>query len=152
PPISGGTLLALPDGRTAVAADPDRDRIYVVDYQAGTLVAEVSLEPRDEPGRVAADDQGRVHVALRRGGAVVTLAPPTWSIVARRAVCAAPRGLAYAADTQLVHVACADGDLVSLPAAPEGAVTSRLSLDGDLRDVVVKGSQIFVSRFRSAEV
>src|SRR5690348_8093420 len=33
-PITGGTLLALPDARTAVAADPDRDRIFVADYAA----------------------------------------------------------------------------------------------------------------------
>ncbi|HEX2660203.1 MAG TPA: hypothetical protein VHU40_18095, partial [Polyangia bacterium] len=34
PAITGGTLLALADGRTAVAADPDRDKIFVVDYKA----------------------------------------------------------------------------------------------------------------------
>ena len=31
PAITGGTLLVLADGKTAVAADPDRDAIYVVD-------------------------------------------------------------------------------------------------------------------------
>src|SRR5947208_843461 len=31
PAVSGGTLLVLADGKTAVAADPDRDAIYVVD-------------------------------------------------------------------------------------------------------------------------
>jgi hypothetical protein len=31
PAISGGTLRILADGHTAVAADPDRDRVYVVD-------------------------------------------------------------------------------------------------------------------------
>ena len=31
PAISGGTLRVLADGQTAVAADPDRDRVYVVD-------------------------------------------------------------------------------------------------------------------------
>src|SRR5690348_11882167 len=33
PPISGGTLVVLKDGRTAVAADPDRDRVWIVDLQ-----------------------------------------------------------------------------------------------------------------------
>src|SRR3954454_23417165 len=31
PAISVGTLRILPDGHTAVAADPDRDQVYVVD-------------------------------------------------------------------------------------------------------------------------
>src|SRR4051812_24728843 len=37
PPISGGTLTIARDGRTAVAADPDRDRIYVVDIPSRTV-------------------------------------------------------------------------------------------------------------------
>src|SRR5688500_17326915 len=30
PPISGGTLMVAADGHTAVAADPDRDKIFIV--------------------------------------------------------------------------------------------------------------------------
>ena len=37
PPISGGTLAIANDGRTAVASDPDRDRIYVVDIPSRTV-------------------------------------------------------------------------------------------------------------------
>ena len=66
-------------------------------------------------------------------------------------VCAAPRGLAYDAAADLVHVACAGGELVSLPAAG-GAATRTLRLDSDLRDVVVDGWRLRVSRFRSAEL
>ena len=33
PAISGGTLRVLRDGHTAVAADPDRDRVYIVDLR-----------------------------------------------------------------------------------------------------------------------
>jgi mono/diheme cytochrome c family protein len=153
PPISGGTLLALPDGRTAVASDPDRDSIFVVDYQYGAVqVHEVKLQPGDQPWRAAVDAAGRVHVALRGGGAIVTLAAGTWDVAGRRAVCAAPRGLAYDGAADQLYVACAEGDLVSLPAAPDGAVTSHLALPPDLRDVVVSGGNVFVSRFRSAEV
>jgi hypothetical protein len=72
-------------------------------------------------------------------------------VVARRAVCAAPRGLAYDAATDLVHVACAGGELVSLPAGGGAAVRSLL-LDRDLRDVVVAGDKLRVSRFRSAQI
>ena len=69
----------------------------------------------------------------------------------RRAVCASPRGLAYDGPADLVHVACADGELVSLPAGG-GAAVRTLQLDRDLRDVVFDGSRLRVSRFRSAEV
>jgi mono/diheme cytochrome c family protein len=151
-PIVGGTLIALDDGRTAVAADPDRDRLFVADYASQVVLADIALDPGDEPGRLVEDNQGRVHVALRAGGAVVTLLRNPWRLAARRPVCAAPRGIAFDARTDLLHVACAEGVLVSLPAAPEAAPVRRLALDGDLRDVVVDGSSLLVSRFRSAEV
>jgi mono/diheme cytochrome c family protein len=152
PAISGGTLRVLADNRTAMAADPDRDRLFFADYRSSTLLAEVQLQAGDEPGRSVQDAAGRVHVVLRRGGAVVTVLPGGGQVAARRSVCAAPRGIAYDTATDLLHVACAEGTLVSLPAAPDGAVTRQLSLPRDLRDVVVQGNRLYVSRFRSAEV
>jgi hypothetical protein len=152
PAISGGTLLALKDGKTAVAADPDRDRVYVVDLVANKVSWTVTLQAGDEPGRVVQDAAGRVHVALRRGGALVTIDPTTGAILARRDVCAAPRGVAYQATGDLLHVACTGGELVSLPAAG-GNATRTLMLDPDLRDVVVgAGGQLLVSTFRRADV
>jgi len=111
----------------------------------------VALQHADEPGRVVIDGAGRAHVALRRGGALVTISPTTGAILARRDVCAAPRGVAYEAATDLVHVACADGQLVSLPAAG-GAITRTVQLDSDLRDVIVDSAGLHVTRFRSAEL
>ncbi len=151
PAISGGTLLVARDGHTAVAADPDRDRVCFADLDRRAALGCVDLTPGDEPGRLAEDDGGRVHVALRRGGAVVTVDLATRSIVARRAVCAAPRGLAFDGATGLLHVACAGGELVSLR-ADGGAPTRTLRLDRDLRDVVVRGAGLIVSRFRDAEL
>jgi mono/diheme cytochrome c family protein len=151
PAISGGTLLILPGDLTAVAADPDRDQIYIVDLGTDRVTNTIALQPGDEPGRVALDGAGRVEVALRGGGALVTLDPASGVILQRRAVCAAPRGLAYEAKTDLIHVACADGQLVSLPAAA-GAPVRRIQLDDDLRDVVVDRDHLLVSRFRSAEI
>jgi DNA-binding beta-propeller fold protein YncE/mono/diheme cytochrome c family protein len=150
PAVSGGTLRVLADGLTAVAADPDRDRVYVVDLSARAVTATVPLEPGDEPGRVIEDAAGRVHVALRHGGAIATF-DPRQPVVSRRAVCPSPRGLAYDGAADLVHVACADGELVSLPAAG-GAADRTLQLERDLRDVVVDGARLRVSRFRSAEL
>src|SRR5580704_1278232 len=59
PPISGGTLLVTYDGKTAVAADPDRDAIYVVDIQGMTVRATIALQAGDEPGRLVEDIHGR---------------------------------------------------------------------------------------------
>src|SRR5258707_536707 len=73
--------------------------------------------PGDEPGRLVEDATGLVHVALRRGGAIVSLDPKTGVLGARRAVCSAPRGIAFEVGAGLLHVACAGGELVSLPAA-----------------------------------
>ncbi len=151
PAISGGTLLALSDKTTVVAADSDRDQVYLVDLPARAVRATVVLKAGDEPGRVIEDAAGFVHVSLRRGGAVVKIDPALGTVVERRAVCAAPRGLAHDPATNLIHVACAGGELISLRAAGGAAVRS-LKLDSDLRDVVVQGDALRVSRFRSAEL
>ncbi|MDB4981127.1 MAG: putative cytochrome c peroxidase [Myxococcales bacterium] len=152
-PISGGTLRILSDGHTAVAADSDRDNVYVIDLGTGKLANTIALQPGDEPGRIVEDASGRVHVALRSGGAVATIDPVKATILARRALCAAPRGLAFDAKSGELHVACAGGELVSIDAAPTTSVVRRaLMLNRDLRDVVVKGDKLVVSSFRSANV
>ena len=149
-PVSGGTLLIARDGKTAVAADPDRDRVWLVDL-GSQRVGEVNLQHGDEPGRAAEDGAGRVHVALRRGGALLTLDPGAAEVLERRPVCPAPRGVAFDAARNLIHVACQTGELVSLPPSG-GEPVRRLDLGRDLRDVIVDGSRLLVSRFRSAEL
>ena len=152
PPLSGGTLLALSDGATLVASDPDRDRIYVFDANEGIVRATVSLQPGDEPGRAVEDARGRVHVVLRRGGALATLNPKTGLVQTRRPICPAPRGIAYDRANDQLHVACAGGELVSLPAGGGGAVR-KLVLERDLRDVVMGANgSLLVSTFRKAQV
>jgi len=49
PPISGGTLLITSKG-LALAADSERDVLYLVDL-ATKAVATIALQPGDEPGR-----------------------------------------------------------------------------------------------------
>jgi mono/diheme cytochrome c family protein len=151
PPVSGGTLLMLSDGKTAFASDPDRDALYLADLALEKLIGTWSLEPGDEPGRAVEDKGGLLHVVLRGGGAIATLDPRAGTLTNRRAVCPAPRGIAYDAASNLIHVACAGGELLAI--APDGASPSqRVQLDRDLRDVVVIGQKLFVSKFRSAEV
>lgn len=148
-PVAGGTL-AISDQSVAVASDPDRDRIFVVDLQRGA-VSSVVTEPRAEPGRVVMDDSGRAHVVLRRAGSVVSIDLATAEVVGTRAVCPAPRGIAFDASTDALHIACDTGELVSLPASG-GGVTNSVFIERGLRDVVVQGDGLLVTTFKTAEV
>jgi hypothetical protein len=155
PPISGGTLLITRDGHWVVAADADSDRVAVVDVGTDPatpkLVADVELARGEEPARLAEDDDGRVHVVLRRGGAIGTIDLASGTQLARRPVCAEPRGIAYDASAASLHVACASGELVSLMPG-SGKVTRRVRIEPDLRDVVVVPGGLVVSRFKSAQL
>ena len=146
PPVSGGTLAVKADASVAVAADPDRDLVYVVDLDAWAVRATVRVEG-GEPGRVVLG-AAYGYVALRRGGEVLRVDLASGDST-RLEVCPAPRGLAL--DGERLHVACAGGELVTLRAA-DGEVERRVFLDTDLRDVVVTGGRLHVSRFRSAEL
>jgi DNA-binding beta-propeller fold protein YncE/mono/diheme cytochrome c family protein len=151
PPISGGTLVIASDGVTAIAADPDRDRVSFVNLQTGQVLGHAALERGDEPGRIALDAAGRVHVALRGSGAIATIDPASRAISARRGVCAAPRGIAYESAGDRLHVACASGELVTMR-AQDGQAIRTLHLGTDLRDVVAHPDRLLVSRFKSATV
>jgi mono/diheme cytochrome c family protein len=144
PPISGGTLATASE-TLLIAADPDRDRLIVIDL-AENSARSVALEPGDEPGRVVVHD-ARAYVALRGAGALATLDLETASVTARTAVCAAPRGVAYDPARARVLVACAHGELVSV--SEDGArVSSSAFIESDLRDVGVDDAGIWVSLFR----
>ncbi|MBL8719408.1 MAG: cytochrome-c peroxidase [Myxococcales bacterium] len=150
PPISGGTLLATRDGPLFVA-DPDRDTLFLVDPKAAKLLGELPLLAGDEPGRAVEDDAQRVHVVLRRGGAIVSVDLPTGKITGRRPVCAAPRGIAFDAKNKDLVVACAGGELVTLPAVG-GEPTRKLQVARDLRDVLQIGDRTFFTTFRTAQL
>jgi DNA-binding beta-propeller fold protein YncE/mono/diheme cytochrome c family protein len=151
PAISGGTLAIAPDGATAVAADPDRDKVYVIDV-AGNARRTISLPEGAEPGRVAFDAAGRAHVALRGSGHVAQIDTINATLLTQTAVCTHPRGLAYRAADDVILVACAGGDLVGLSAA-DHTERARSFLELDLRDVVItKDQKTLVSTFRSAQL
>jgi hypothetical protein len=149
PPISGGHMIVLGDGSTAVVADPDRDRLHIFDL-TGESASTVLLTPGDEPGRLVEDGAGRVHVALRSGGAVVSLNPTTFAVDRRRAVCPNPRGIAHDPSADEILVACAGGQLFRMGAA--GGAPTATFIEHDLRDVLISGDRTYVSTFRSAEL
>lgn len=155
PAIIGGTLIVTRDDSTAVAADPDRSAVWLVDLPTQGLRKRVSLPKDSEPGRVIEDAAGKVHVALRRTGQVIKIDPQSGEIESTRTICPAPRGMAYDPENDSLYVACAGGELVTLKARG-GDEASTWYLDDDLRDVVIRGSgtdrHLAVSRFRSAQV
>jgi mono/diheme cytochrome c family protein len=159
PPISGGTLIALGDGRRVVASDPDRDRIYVVDIEAKS-VKTITLLTHDEPGRLVEDADGHVHVVLRSGGAIVTVDVDQAVLVDRQPVCAAPRGITFDRYGKRLLVACESGELIALDPHMITLPTTLGSFGEGLRDVVTStppdalatSVRVFVSRFRTAEI
>jgi hypothetical protein len=149
--IAGGTLVVTRDGSRAVAADPDRDRVYVVDLAERRLTHTIALDDGDEPGRLVEDGSGRIHVVLRRAGAVAALDVRTGSVIARQDACPAPRGIAYDDLPDRVLVACRSGELSWL--LPEsGAVERQVRVATDLRDVVVTEGGLYATTLRRAEV
>jgi hypothetical protein len=149
PPISGGTLAVAADGSMAVAADPDRDALYLIDVPKRS-VKTLPLAAASEPGRVVLDELGQAHVVLRNKGVLARVQLKTAELTQSEPICRYPRGLAYHAATHTLHAACADGQLVTLDAADHSIVTREQHLS-DLRDVVfgVDDTPI-VTRFRSA--
>jgi hypothetical protein len=147
-PISGGTL-AIVDG-VAIAADPDRDLVHIVDLAEQSVLHTVALEPGDEPGRVVTGN-GLAHVVLRGFGGVASIDRETGVVIARHSVCSDPRGIAVDPRDWTLHVACADGALVQLDVA-SGEELARQQLEPDLRDVVLFDGAIHVSTFRGAEL
>jgi mono/diheme cytochrome c family protein len=151
PPISGGSLAVLGDGSLAVAADPDRDAVYIVDPHALDSRM-ISFAMGSEPGRVVLDSHGQAHVALRNSGTLARIDLKTATIASETKVCSLPRGVAFDGAKDAILVACASGELVSLSATSH-AELARSFVGVDLRDVVVDGSgNRFVSRYRSAEL
>jgi hypothetical protein len=149
-PITGGTMLVTRDGTRAIVADPDRDRVMIIDLDQSKTTADIALAAGSEPGRIVEDGANRVHIALRGTGKLLTLDATTGETRTERLACAEPRGLAWDAAKDLVHVACTSGELISFPANDGPAVRS-IVLDRDLRDVVVRNGSLVVTRFRTAE-
>ncbi len=149
-PLLGGTLLVTRSGQLAVAADPDRDKVFIVDMNT-EQVTTVALQVNDRPGRVVEGPDGIVFVIARGPNALVRVDSDNGGVTRRDQLCAAPSGIAYDAEQHQVVVACRSGQLVSID--PNTLETVReLVLDDDLRDVVVQGDELVVTRFATTQV
>ncbi|HEX5658790.1 MAG TPA: cytochrome-c peroxidase [Polyangiales bacterium] len=150
PALSGGTLAVADDGSIAVAADPDRDRVYVIAVEGQAKVLQLPLG--SEPGRVVLDGKGRAHVALRGAESLLTIDVATAQQLALTPVCTLPRGLAYDGARDAVVIACAGGELLTVAASTHAPIAS-VQLGLDLRDVVLQvDGSLLVTRYRSAEL
>lgn len=149
PPISGGTLFTSTDGKMLIASDPDREAVYVIDTATRTLVRRIDAS--GEPGRIVQDKSGKVHVALRKAGKILSFALAADAPTTRSDVCDLPRGMAYDGAADRLYVACAEGALVQMEPATLKPI-KKIDLGRDLRDVIARDQKLFVTRFRSAEL
>ena len=151
PPISGGSLAVSADGKRVVAADPDRDAVYIVSMDT-QRVDKLELAAGSEPGRVALDGAGAVHVALRGSGKLLRIELATARVTLASEPCKHPRGLAWDAKHDALLASCMDGKLLTLDPGTHQE-RARAILPHDLRDVVVNAEgQRSVTRYRSAQL
>lgn len=151
PPIFGGTLLVMDNGRVVVAADPDRDLVHIVSLGSNEETATITLPKGALPFRVAEDAEQTVHVTLRGSGEVASIDPSTGKLLRRSAVCPNPRGIAHEPTSNMLLVACAGGPLIGLDPT-DGSEVFRTFVAPDLRDVFIADTVVHVTRFRAAEV
>lgn len=148
-PILGGTMVLTDDG-TAIAADPDRDLIHIVDLDARQVRHTIALKPGDQPHRIALGSGNQAHVVLRGAGGIATFDLDAGTVTARHALCPEPRGIAYHDVDASLYVACAGGSLFHLSEA--GEVLERHELEPDLRDVLIVDGAVKVTLFRAAAI
>jgi mono/diheme cytochrome c family protein len=151
PAISGGTMTVLSDDRVLVA-DADRDRVHILSISPANYDADILFEQGAEPGRSVEGSGGLVHVVLRGAGEVASIDSNTGDIVDRRQVCTDPRGLAFDEASERLFVACSDGNLVRMPEHAELGEIERHFIEPDLRDIVIDGDTLLISRLRAAEI
>lgn len=151
PPIFGGTLHVSTESRLALAAEPDRDRVRLIDLDEQTLAGEIVFDDGDLPWRMTEAPGAIAWVSLRGGGAIAAIDLAEQVVIHRVEVCPNPRGLAYDATEHAIVTACAGGDVVFVD-ADTGDELQRSRHPSDLRDVLITGETIRVTRFRSTEI
>ncbi len=148
-PIMGGTVTVALRGRFVAITDPERHRVSVVDVQSGAVRGHVRFPAGSLPWRAAIDGRGDLRVVLRGTGQLATIGLQGPSLRGTQSVCPEPRGVTWDESQRRILVACAGGELVSIP---ELGSSSSTFAGLDLRDVVVRDGKPFVSSFRAARL
>lgn len=148
--IGHGTLGISPNGRFSAAAYPDSGRIEIFDLNKDVHLKTAVMDRTTLLGRITLSNDA-AFVVDEYAGSVIKIALSSGDIKSEADVCQEPRGTTLSADGASLHVACADGQLVSL-ATKDLDETRRLTLAADLRDVQVFEQGLVVSRFRKAEL
>lgn len=148
-PLLGGTITTAGGGDFAVVSDAERDLIYVVNVRTRGVRSTIRLPTGSQPTRGVEDNHGQVRVVLRGTGQIATIAVSSGSLVRTDSVCPEPRGVAWDPAKEALLVACASGELVTVP---NFGSTSVRRLNSDLRDVVIQNGKVRVSTFRSAQL
>lgn len=144
-PLMGGGMAVEGNGRIWVS-DPDGDRVLQLEPD-GSILRTIDLDEGAVPNRIAIGDSA-VAVVLRTAGELL-LIEREGTATHRLAPCPEPRGMLAEGDG--LWLACAGGELVQVDLAAH-RVERTLRVESDLRDVVRDGEDLWVSRFRTAEL
>lgn len=148
-PLLGGAVLVTSSDAFAVVADADHSALFVVNLADLSLRGQIDLPAASLPNRMAEDAKSNIRVVLRGTGQIATVSITSMSVKSTQYVCPEPRGIAYSPAKQATLVACASGELVTLRS--DGTSSSRF-IERDLRDVVVRDTDVFVTTFREGKL
>lgn len=148
-PVVGGHLSMTADARRVLLADPEAERLRIIDAATGAVIEDVTFAAGSWPTRAIEVSDGNFQVLLRGTGSIATVTLNTGAAasVTTTAVCPEPRSLTRDAARGETLVACAGGELVHVGA------TQTTDLTGvELRDVVIAPTGLVATSFRAAEL
>lgn len=148
-PLLGGTVTVAAGGDFAVVSDPERDLATIIDVPGRSVRGVIRFPTGSQPTRGVEDNRGQVRLVLRGSGQIATLSLGSAALVRTDSVCPEPRSAAWDSRSNALVVACASGELVTMPTL--GSMSVR-RFDADLRDVLVRDGKVRVSTFRSAQL
>jgi hypothetical protein len=147
-PLLGGGLAL--DRDQIWLSDPDGDQLLRL-QRDGTPLDELPVPPSSVPNRIGVGER-TVAVVLRQAageGALLLFDRERPREGELLPVCREPRGLEV--DGGEAWVACAEGELV-LVDLDQAKVLRRLTVEPDLRDVLLSDGALWVTLFRKAEL
>jgi YVTN family beta-propeller protein len=148
-----GTLAISTDGKFVYTANVDANTVTVVDAQAQSVIATVTVGQR--PSRIAIGADDRLYVTNRGSRSVSVIQPGLWTQTATIQVGAEPIGLAVASDGNTLYVvSSASGMLDAFDLSQPGfAELWEANLGNAPRGVaVLPNGQLYVTHYKTAVV